>query len=141
MTKLAASCFCLVLSFGVVAGCSVESDVAAGSQTSNAAAVRLPPPLPPPPDVGDIGEFHSCQAKPRRALSAREQCQIEKLAARCTPADDGLVSCITSPEGYKAGGGCSHVCFFGPHQGEPKPPGWAECDALAEPENTTHRRS
>lgn len=131
MTKFVALCFCLVLVFGVVAGCSLEPDVAADPQTSDVAAVRPPP--PPPPDVGDIGEFHSCQAKPRRGLSPREQCQIEKLAARCTPADDCLVSCITSPDGYKAGGGCSHVCFFGPHQGEPRPPGWAACDALAEP--------
>ncbi len=91
-----------------------------------------PPPPPPPPDAGDFGTFHSCKAKPRRELSVREKCQIEELSARCTPADDCLVSCISSTQGQQVGGGCSHVCFFGLHRGESKPPGWAECDTLAD---------
>jgi len=84
-----------------------------------------------PPDVGGVDKFLSCRAIPRREISAREECQIEKLSARCTVADDCLVSCITSPQGHKVGGGCEHVCFYGLHPEESKPPGWGECDALA----------
>lgn len=114
-----------LLVFGFITGCGI------GSNTPSAASPQTePPPPPPPPDVGDIVRFHSCEAKARRKLSARDQCQIEKLAARCTAADDCLVSCISSPQGYQVGGGCSHVCFFGPHPGEGKPQGWSECDAL-----------
>lgn len=129
MTKLAMSCFCLLLGIGLVTGCGVAPDAPSSPELPKLTAA--PPPPPRPPDVGDIGQFQSCKAKPRRNLSAREQCQIEKLADRCTPADDCLVSCITSPQGHQVGGGCSHVCFFGLHRGEPKPPGWSECDALA----------
>lgn len=109
----------------LVAGCGAGSDADAPSP----AHTQAPPSPPAPPDVGDIGHFNSCKAEPRRTLSAHEQCQIEKLKARCTKADDCLVSCISSPHGYQQGGGCSHICFYGPHQGEPKPSGWDECSA------------
>lgn len=109
--------------FALLAGCGMSSNTPPSAKVLEAV---LPP---PPPDVGGINQFHSCEAKPRRNLSSREQCQIAKLTARCTAADDCLVSCITSPQGYQVGGGCSHVCFFGPHPGEPKPAGWTECDA------------
>ncbi len=118
---------CVAL-FALLAGCGMSSNAPSKGEVLES----VPPPPPPPPapsDVGDISQFHSCKAKPRRNLSAREQCQIAKLTARCTAADDCLVSCITSPQGYQVGGGCSHVCFFGSHPGEPKPPGWTECDA------------
>lgn len=91
-----------------------------------------PPPAYDPSEVGYTGRFDSCKAVPRRKLSAMEECQLEKLRNRCTPADDCLVSCISSPRGYMEGGGCSHVCFFGPHQGEPRPPGWKECESNRE---------
>lgn len=126
MMRLTSLCLCVVLGFSVVAGCSVEQ-----GPVASADAAAAPP--PPPPDVGDIGRFLACKAEPRRELSARERCQVEALAARCTPADDCLVSCIASPDGHRVGGGCSHVCSFGPHRGEPRPPGWAGCDAIAGP--------
>lgn len=88
-------------------------------------ALAAPP--PPPPDVGDTERFNSCRAVPRRKLTEVEKCQIEKLKARCTVGDDCLVSCLASPHGYEEGGGCGHVCFFGPHKGEPLPPDWEEC--------------
>ena len=84
-----------------------------------------------PPDVGSVSTYNQCKADPRRGLSVREKCQIEKLSARCTAADDCLVSCIASPQGHQVGGGCSHVCS-GQHRGESKPPGWNECDALTQ---------
>jgi len=113
--------------FAALVGCGIDS-----KSPSTTASQSAPPPPPPPPDVGDIGQFHSCKAKPRRPLSAREQCQIAKLTARCSAADDCLVSCISSPQGYQVGGGCSHVCFYGPHPGEPRPPEWSECDSLSQ---------
>ena len=123
MKSYLAKAFSLLLVGAVsVGGCAPESASEGGVHRVGA--------LPPPPDVGSIERFDSCEARPRRALSAREQCQIEKLVARCTAADDCLVSCISSPHGSQVGGGCGHVCFSGPHRSEPKPPGWNECNAL-----------
>lgn len=74
--------------------------------------------------------YHACRAKPRRALSAREQCVIEAYSKACTPAKDCLVSCITSPHGIEEGGGCSHVCFYGLHAPSDDPGIPDECEAL-----------
>ena len=68
-----------------------------------------------PPDIGLVGSFLSCKAKPMRALTSEEKCRIKKLSARCLPADDCLVSCIVSRDGNNVGGGCEHVCFSALH--------------------------
>lgn len=83
---------------------------------------------PPPPDVGDISRFLNCSAEPRRDLSARERCEIAAFKARCNALDDCYVSCLSSPAGVFIGGGCGHVCTFGPHPGAPYP---AAVDACA----------
>lgn len=83
---------------------------------------------PPPPDVGDISRFLNCSAEPRRDLSARERCEIAAFKARCNALDDCYVSCLSSPAGVFVGGGCGHVCTFGPHPGAPHP---AAVDACA----------
>lgn len=98
-------------------GCSSRHDAAPGEEGN----------APPPPNVGAITEFQSCSVAPSRELDSREKCQIEKLAARCLPADDCLVQCLSSADGKKVGGGCEHVCFAGLHRRPPNPPGWSEC--------------
>ena len=82
----------------------------------------------PPPDVGDISRFIDCAAEPRRHLSPRERCEIAAFKARCNALDDCYVSCLSSPAGVFTGGGCGHVCTFGPHPGAPYP---AAVDACA----------
>lgn len=82
---------------------------------------------PPPPDVGDIAHFKSCKTQPMRLLSERDRCQIAKLSARCLPADDCIVQCLSSRDGIKVGGGCEHVCFASGRERPPPPPGWSDC--------------
>lgn len=76
-----------------------------------------------PRDYGDIENYHACQAQPRRELSDLDKCEIEVLSQNCSPAADCLVTCISSPDGYKRGGGCFHVCFNPPasHTWESRP--------------------
>lgn len=83
--------------------------------------------VPPPPDVGNVIKFMSCKATPRRALSDEEQCRIESLSARCLPADDCMVQCLSSPDGPRVLGGCEHVCFQALHIRPPDSPGLADC--------------
>lgn len=82
------------------------------------------------PDVGDIGRYLNCSAKPRRELSAREKCEVAAFRSRCTALDDCYVSCISSPSGSFVGGRCAHVCTKGPHHGTPLPDTLAECAGL-----------
>ena len=84
--------------------------------------------IPPPPDVGDISRFLDCAAEPRRDLSPRERCELAAFKSRCNALDDCYVSCLSSPAGVFTGGGCGHVCTFGPHPGAPYP---AAVDACA----------
>ena len=65
---------------------------------------------PAPPDIGDVSRHQSCAASPRRALSATEKCQLSALKNDCSRKADCFVTCIGSPDGIKAGGGCFHVC-------------------------------
>ncbi|ALN90597.1 hypothetical protein [Lysobacter gummosus] len=123
MNRLHALIFSALVMIGVAA-CSASEPHLPG------ATAESRQPEPPPPDTGDIAHFHACKAPPRRTLSERERCQIEKLAARCTPADDCLVSCLASPDADKVGGRCVHTCFSGVHRGEPRPAGFADCDSL-----------
>lgn len=81
----------------------------------------------PPPDVGDISRFLDCAAEPRRNLSPRERCEIAAFKARCNALDDCYVSCLSSRAGVFTGGGCGHVCTFGPHPGAPYPAGVDAC--------------
>lgn len=57
--------------------------------------------------------FNSCRSLPPEnlQLTARELCLVDKLKARCSVADDCLVSCIVSGKGREIGGGCWHICF------------------------------
>lgn len=68
--------------------------------------------IPPPPDVGDVALFSSCKALPRKALTSKEVCQIERLRKSCSPSNDCLVTCLSSPDALKVGGGCDHVFFL-----------------------------
>jgi len=81
-------------------------------------------------DLGDVEHFNSCRALARRVLSDRERCEVEQLALRCTPADDCLVTCISSPDGHLVGGGCAHVCFSNLHKVEEPPESMYKCDGL-----------
>lgn len=83
--------------------------------------------LPPPPDVGDIAAFQGCKAVPRRALSPTELCQIDVLRKRCLPADDCFVTCISSPDARRLGGGCAHACLSYLHKSWSEPKGYADC--------------
>ncbi len=107
-------------------GCTPEP---ASSQVS-LATVQAPPSPPPPPDVGDVAHFLNCSAEPRRALSARERCEIAAFKARCTALDDCYVSCLSSPAGVFTGGGCGHVCTLGLHTGAPRPAAVDACESM-----------
>ncbi len=104
----------------LMAGCMQETTPAPVSRVNSQELL--------PPDVGDISRFLGCSAEPRRDLSARERCEIAAFKARCNALDDCYVSCLSSPAGVYAGGGCGHVCTFGPHPGAPYP---AAVDACA----------
>lgn len=65
----------------------------------------------PPQDFGDISHFNACKAQPRRVLNEQEQCEIRLLFKNCTKAADCLVTCTMSPDGFRVGGGCYHICF------------------------------
>ncbi len=65
-------------------------------------------------DYGEIENYQACQAEPRRELTDLDKCEIEVLSQNCSPAADCLVTCISSPDGYKRGGGCFHICFNPP---------------------------
>ena len=62
-------------------------------------------------DYNDLTNYQACQAKPRRDLSEQEKCIIKLLAKKCTPQADCLVTCESSPDGWRIGGGCYHVGF------------------------------
>jgi hypothetical protein len=81
-------------------------------------------------DFGDLDYFQNCTAKPRRDLSARDQCLIRKLSSDCTEAADCLVTCIASPDGHRIGGECDHVCFRGRLPLSTRPPAADACDDL-----------
>lgn len=83
--------------------------------------------VPPPPDVGDVKNFHSCMALPRRKLADKEVCQIDRLRRRCLPSDDCLITCLSSPDSQKVGGGCDHVCFSYLHKKFVPPDGYGDC--------------
>lgn len=93
------------------------------------AAVESPDDSPAPVDVGNVDVFNSCEAAARRLLSQQERCEIAALSARCTPADDCLVTCLSSPGAQQVAGGCEHVCFSGQHRQASKPSGWLACKA------------
>ena len=95
--------------------------------TAPAPVSRAEVQIPPPPDVGDISRFRDCAAEPRRDLSPRERCEIAAFKARCNALDDCYVSCLSSPAGVFTGGGCGHICTFGPHPGAPYPAGMDAC--------------
>lgn len=105
------------------------------SHASPPAAAGSPdyvPPTLPELDLGGLGRFHACKAKPERPLSAREQCQIASLSSRCTPADDCQVACIAGIKGQKLGGACSQACLFRKWE-TPRLKGYSDCDALETP--------
>jgi TonB family protein len=97
---------------------------------ANAAAPA--PRFLPPPQVGGVERFQACAAQPPpgATLTAEERCQVDLLRTRCSPADDCLVTCLTSTAAPDLGGGCAHVCFNGPRHRETAwtpPPGWSGC--------------
>ena len=120
------------LLLSVLCACNASEDAAkpVSATARQLGRVEAPPPPPPPADQGDVMHYLACTAKPRRALSAREQCVIDAYSRACTPAKDCLVSCITSPHGIEEGGGCSHVCFFGLHAPSDNPGIPEECQSL-----------
>lgn len=83
--------------------------------------------VPPLPDVGDVNKFYSCKALPRRKLTDKEVCQINRLKQRCLPSDDCLVTCLSSPDALKVSGGCEHVCFSYLHKESAPPGGYGDC--------------
>lgn len=91
----------LVLSLCVMMGCGQNSSP---EPIADAATPRAR-------DYGDIKNYHACKAEPRRVLSEADKCAIELLSASCTPEADCLMTCESSPDGYKVGGGCHHICF------------------------------
>ena len=76
---------------------------------------------PPPPQVGDVSNFHHCSANPS-PTSSSEACLVERLKAECTAATDCLLTCMASPDGRRVGGGCEHVCFGYPAMGKGEMP-------------------
>lgn len=110
--------FMPVLLFSILLLCSCDKE---DERRSGVVAID-------PPDMGEVEVFLSCKARPKRALSEKEECMIQKLSARCLPADDCMVSCIASPDGYKVGGGCEHVCFSALHDRVEPPSGWGDCE-------------
>ena len=114
-------CLLLALTLGVC-----DAPVADPSNSQGAIEATGLPVL----DVGDVDNFNSCNATPRRPLSAQDVCKLEILVKHCTPAADCLVSCISSPDGRQVGGGCEHVCFRGPHDWSERPQSIDKCDSL-----------
>ncbi|MFL8004607.1 hypothetical protein, partial [Xanthomonas vasicola] len=83
-------------------------------------------------DFGDLGKFHNCQAIARRQLSGIEKCEINLLKKECTPSADCLITCQSSPDGHKVGGGCYHLCFStvtGHNWSEKPKADFSSCDA------------
>lgn len=119
MTSLCTLGGALIAIFVLAAGCTK-------GYGDDSSVVDVAPP-PPPPDVGTLTQFKSCSIALKRTINESEKCQIEKLSARCLPADDCMVQCLSSPDGVKVGGGCEHVCFSGLHTRPPSPPKWSEC--------------
>jgi hypothetical protein len=62
-------------------------------------------------DYGPILQSLNCQAPVRRELSVSDKCVIDSLKKNCTRAADCMVTCISSPDGERVGGGCFHICF------------------------------
>lgn len=134
------SSFCARMRNGLAAAALIASALGAGGcditpapPPASASALAEPPPPPPPPDLGELRRYQACQAAPRRVLSPRERCEIAALAEHCSPANDCLASCLSSPGIVAPHDGCLHVCFFGLHSGEPRPPGFAECEKVPGP--------
>ena len=102
--------FIIILYVLVVAGChsdtpSQEASSQSGSkQSSVESRSRIY-------DYGDLANYQNCQAEPRRNLSKQEECIIKLLSDDCTPQADCLVTCESSPDGWRTGGGCHHICF------------------------------
>ena len=61
-------------------------------------------------DLGPVDRYNHCKAKPRRTLTAQEQCELSMLRSRCSVADDCMVSCLSSPDSIRITHGCSDVC-------------------------------
>ena len=103
--------------------------VAFSSAAARSQAVLDVPSVPPPDESYLDRPFNSCKAKPTNSvqLTPAEKCWSKELAARCSAADDCLVSCIASGVARDLGGGCWHSCFqvkFNLSQWQP--PGGAE---------------
>jgi hypothetical protein len=90
-----------------------------------------------PRDYGDLQSYQSCSATPRRALTEIEMCEIKALSRTCNPVTDCLVTCMSSPDGHKVGGGCYHICFgaAGGHSWQDRPSSeiFKECATLEPP--------
>lgn len=116
--------FLLVLFF-CITGCAQDGADTAGPVDVVGGKALIS--VPPPPDVGDVNNFHSCMALPRRKLEGKEACQIDRLKRRCLPSDDCLITCLSSPDASKIGGGCEHVCFSYLHKKSGPPEGYSDC--------------
>ena len=71
-------------------------------------------PYEPAPDTSFLNQpYNNCKVTPKELipLTPAEKCWVEKLSARCTPADDCLVACLASTKARDLGGGCWHTCF------------------------------
>ncbi|MEH6420282.1 hypothetical protein [Pseudomonas sp. CGJS7] len=135
MNRLRDACVAALLMLAATACAAPDADRPSADATPARPVLAEPPPPPPPPDVGDLSRYQACKAPPRRALSERERCQIEKLSARCTPGDDCRVTCLSSPDVEKVGGRCGHECGFARDNSGGPAPGLADCDSLPGPNN------
>lgn len=67
--------------------------------------------MEPHRDFGNIKKHQNCNAPTRKELNESERCAIDLWKKNCTRASDCLITCTSSPDGEKIGGGCFHICF------------------------------
>ena len=120
MAKNHTRTLCIAIALSCLIGCGAEDE-----KPHNSSA-----PFREPPDVGDVGNFNACLGTPRRVLSEFEQCKIRAYKERCTAEDDCFVTCISSPDSPKVGGGCGHVCGLPLHREGDPPPGLSDCRSM-----------
>ena len=117
-----------------------EVSASPAAVTKIAVTSELPPALHRR-DYGDLKTYQSCAATPRRELTDLDKCEIKALSRDCTPAADCLVTCQSSPDGYKVGGGCYHICFDPSvgHSWKDRPSSeiFSECSGLETSPDTT----
>jgi hypothetical protein len=104
--------FCVLLSLLILFGCGGHK-LTLDEQLARVDNAHGQPVDPISFDFGPIDRYNHCDARPRRPLTAKEECQLAVLRSRCSKADDCMVSCMSSPDAVRVTHGCSDKCPLG----------------------------